>query len=210
MPCRRLPADQADCSGEAAAVIGAGGVVAIPTETSYGLAVDPFNSAALQRLFAVKKRPPSKAVLVLIDSIEMLPRLVRKIPPRFTSLIDAYWPGPLTLIFPAREELPELLTAGSTTVGIRISSHPLAGRICRQAGGAITATSANISSREPARSADEIIEIFNDRIDIVVDAGVLELSRCSTVVGLHGEELVLIREGVISAEELQCNRGLSG
>jgi L-threonylcarbamoyladenylate synthase len=183
-------------------VIAAGGIVAIPTETSYGLAVDPWNHAALERLFRVKGRPPSKAVLVLIDSTAVLPLLISSIPELYKPLIEAFWPGPLTLVFPAREALPKLLTAGSQTIGIRISSDQLATRICRDSGGAITATSANLSSSEPARTADEIINIFRDQIDLVVDGGELAKSRCSTVVGIEDGKLKLIREGEISGSAL--------
>lgn len=201
-PCRRIGADQADCSSTAAKVIAAGGIVAIPTETSYGLAADPWNHAALERLFTLKRRPPSKAVLVLVDSTTTLPRLISHIPELYNPLIAAFWPGPLTLVFPAREVLPKLLTAGSQTIGIRISSNPLATRICRNAGGAITATSANFSNSEPARTADEIIRIFQDQIDLVVDGGELAKSRCSTVVGIEDGKLKVIREGEISGPAL--------
>jgi L-threonylcarbamoyladenylate synthase len=201
-PCRRIGADQVDCSSEAAKVIGAGGLAAIPTETSYGLAVDPWNCAALERLFVLKRRPPGKAVLVLVDSMATLPRLISHIPALYEPLIAAFWPGPLTLIFPARQALPNLLTAGSQTIGIRISSNRLATRICRASGGAITATSANLSSDEPARTADEIVNIFQDRIDLVVDGGKLDKSRCSTVVRIEDGKLKIIREGEISAAAL--------
>lgn len=192
-----LPADKADYSGRAAAVIGSGGIAAIPTETSYGLAVDPFNAEALQKLFNLKRRPLSKPVLVLVDSTAVLTRLVSETPKIYQPIIEHYWPGPLTLIFPALADLPELLTARTGTIGIRMSSSPVATEICRKAGGAITATSANISGHRSAGSAETIIEYFNNRVDLVIDGGVLEDSPGSTIVGLDGHNLFCIREGVI-------------
>ena len=193
----------ADYSSEAAAVIGNGGIVAIPTETSYGLAVDPFNAGALQRLFQIKQRPSAKPVLVLIDSIDALTQVAAEIPSGYESLIRRYWPGPLTLIFPARPELPELLTAGTGTVGIRFSSCAPATEICRQSGGAITATSANISNQPPARSAADVLEAFGDAVDRVVDGGVLERLPPSTIVRQKNDQLILVREGTIPFSEIR-------
>ncbi len=198
----RLSAAHADCSGKAAAVIGSGGIVAIPTETSYGLAADPFNADALHRLFQIKQRSLAKPVLVLIDSVDTLARLAAEIPARYESLIKRYWPGPLTLIFPARQSLPDLLTAGTGTVGIRLSSHAMATKICRQSGGVITATSANISTQPAARSADDVCETFGDAIDLVVDGGVLESLPPSTILRQKNDQLLLIREGSIPFTEI--------
>lgn len=193
----RISADQTDYGSKAAAVIGAGGIAAIPTETSYGLAVDPFNAEALQRLFQIKQRPLSKPVLVLIDSMSALGRLTSRIPDIYQPIISHYWPGPLTLIFPALSSLPDLLTAQTGTVGVRESSNRIATRICRCAGGTITATSANISGHRSACSADQIIDFFGNRIDIVVDAGELGESPGSSIIGSDQGKLVSIREGVI-------------
>lgn len=199
-----LAADKTDYGSRAAAVIGSGGIAAIPTETSYGLAVDPFNAEALQKLFDVKQRPLSKPVLVLVDRISTLARLVSETPEIYKPIFEQYWPGPLTLIFPARADLPELLTARTGTIGVRVSSNPVATEICRKAGGAITATSANISGHRSAASADAIFEYFNNRIDLVVDGGVLEDSPGSTIVGLDGPRLVCIREGVVPFSSIQA------
>lgn len=191
-----------DISSEAAAVIRAGGIVALPTETSYGLAVDPLNAEALRRLFAIKQRPPSKPVLVLIDRIEQLPLLAAETPSVYEPLMKQLWPGPLTLIFPALQVLPYFLTAGTGTVGIRISSHPLAIRICRHLDSAITATSANISSRPPARSVREVNEIFGDQVDLVVDGGRLDSVAPSTIVNQAAGRLLLVRDGVLPFEKI--------
>jgi len=199
----RVTPDRTDYGRITAAVIGDGGIAAIPTETSYGLAVDPFNPAALQRLFEVKQRPVSKPLLVLIDKLSVLPRLSAIIPDVYIPLIQHYWPGPLTLIFPALNTLPELLTAGTGTVGVRMSSNRVATEICRCAGGTITATSANISGQRSARSAAEIVHYFNDRVDIIVDGGKLRKSPGSSIIGCNQGNIISIREGTIPLSSIK-------
>jgi L-threonylcarbamoyladenylate synthase len=200
-PFRRMSSDP-DVSSEAAAVIRAGGIVALPTETSYGLAVDPLNGEALQRLFNLKQRPSSKPVLVLIERIGNLPLLASHTPAIYEPLIKQLWPGPLTLIFPAVPVLPHFLTAGTGTVGIRISSHPLATRICRQLDSAITATSANISGYPAARSVKEVDEIFGTQIDLVIDGGRLDSMAPSTIVNQTDGKLWLVRDGALPFEKV--------
>jgi L-threonylcarbamoyladenylate synthase len=196
-----------DDSEKSAAIIRAGGIVAFPTETSYGLAVDPFNGRALNRLFTLKRRPPSKPVLVIIDRLERLGDLVCNIPAAYEPLMNRFWPGPLTLIFPALSTLPRLLTAGTATIGVRISSHRLATRICHQAGGAVTATSANISGRRPALGAAEIQAMFGGLVDKIVDGGVLEQAAPSTIVTELNGQLKLIREGALPFADIAAVSG---
>ncbi len=181
----------------AVAVIKRGGVVAFPTETYYGLAVDPFNHKALQCLFSIKQRPAIKPILTLISAASQLPYLAADIPPLFHPLMARYWPGPLTLVFPARPGLSPLLTAGSDTVGIRISSHPVAQALVRLAAAPITATSANISGRSPALSAADIHAQFGNQLDMVLDAGPAAGGLSSTVVGASQDGLVMLRRGVV-------------
>jgi len=190
-----------------ARIIRTGGIVAVPTETSYGLAVDPYNETALDRLFSLKKRPSSKPVLVIIDRLERLNELVTEIPKVYEPLISQFWPGPLTLIFPALPTLPQPLTAGTATVGVRISSHWLATTICHQAGGTITATSANLSGRRPARSSQEIQTMLGDRIDLIVDGGVLDQMEPSTVISEVNGRLKPIREGAVSLATIKTITG---
>jgi len=111
---------------KAAEVIGRGGIVAFPTETFYGLAVNPFNAGAVRRLFSLKGRAPSKPILVLIDGLERLAEMVQEVPHPFRKLMERFWPGPLTLIFPGREKLPPLLTDGSGGIGGRRIRWPAA------------------------------------------------------------------------------------
>lgn len=196
------PCSMADLN-RAVAVLNNGGVVAFPTETFYGLAVDPFNPLALNHLFALKQREISKPILTLVDDRESLSVLVQEIPTLYEPIMDVFWPGPLTLIFPARVNLPTLLTAGTSTIGIRQSSHPFARQLLRAFGMPITATSANISGRTAAVDAFEVKSQFGDKIDMVFDGGRTPGVGGSTIIGLKGGKLILIREGAIAFKEIQ-------
>ncbi len=197
-----LVAEQALAVEEAAAIILAGGIVAFPTETYYGLAVDPFNRRALDRLFALKQRSLSKPVLTIIENQAQLSTICTGIPPCFTSLMARFWPGPLTLIFNARPELPIRITAASGTIGARISSHPLAHSLVRAAGRPITATSANISGQPPALSAGRLRKIFGGGLDYILDGGSTPGGLGSTIIGCQGDELCLLRSGVVKVGQL--------
>ena len=186
-----------DYSSVAAAVIGSGGIAAVPTETYYGLAADPYNEEAVKRLYKIKKRAEDKPILLLIDNAERLSSIVTVIPQQYEKLIRDYWPGGLTLIFPAKPNLPETLTGGTNTVGIRISSNTDTTAICKACQGPITATSANISGKPPASSAEEILEYFSGDIDLVVDGGESYTRKGSTVVSLSGNNIRIVREGVV-------------
>ncbi|MGW8194523.1 MAG: L-threonylcarbamoyladenylate synthase [Desulforhopalus sp.] len=174
-----------------------GGVVAFPTETSYGLAADPYCCAAVKKVFEVKKRSLEKPLLLLIGDVAFLDGLVESIPHQYPPLIKKYWPGPLTLIFAAQKGLCQLVTGMGGTVGIRISSHPVAQQLVRQFGRPITATSANISGTEPAESAAEVAEMFGDAIDCIVDGGDAGAGNCSTILTVIENQLTVVRQGLI-------------
>jgi L-threonylcarbamoyladenylate synthase len=186
----------------AVAVLNGGGVVAFPTETYYGLAVDPLNPLALNHLFTLKQRDTAKPILTLVDDRESLPLLVHEIPVIYLQLMENFWPGPLTLIFQARINLPSLLTAGTSTIGVRQSSHPFARQLLRAFGRPITATSANISGHDAAVDAYGVKAQFGNRIEMVFDGGKAPGIVGSTIVGLEGSKLNLIREGVIPYDEI--------
>ena len=198
--------DSQPCSEEdlnrAVAVLNNGGVVAFPTETYYGLAVDPLNPLALNHLFTLKQRDINKPILTLVNGPESLSSLVQKVPAQYTRLMEKFWPGPLTLIFQAKLNLPTLLTANTSTVGVRESSHPFARQLIRAFGRPITATSANISGRDAAIDAYEVKAQFGNKIDLVFDGGRTPGIIGSTIIGLSGTDLKLIREGMISFEEI--------
>ncbi|MGV1098301.1 L-threonylcarbamoyladenylate synthase [Thiovibrio sp. JS02] len=178
-------------------VLLAGGVVAYPTETYYGLAVDPLNQAALSRLFALKRRPPDKPVLVLVENRIQLSRLVAEVPPPFEILMGTLWPGALTLVFPGVATLPAMLTGYSGTVGVRLSSHPVARRLVQVFGAPITATSANFSGQPAAVDAAGVIDQIGPDVDFVLDGGVTPGGKGSTIIGCEEGEVRLLREGVI-------------
>lgn len=186
----------------AVAILQAGGIIAFPTETYYGFAVDPFNPLALNNLFSVKQRDISKPILTLADDRQSLLLLAREIPPVYEPLIEEFWPGPLTLIFQAKLNLPTLLTAGTSTVGVRQSSHPFARQLLRAFGRPLTATSANISGQAAASDAQEVKAQFGSRIDMVFDGGRTPGIAGSTIVGMSGGSLKLIREGAIPFAEI--------
>lgn len=195
------PCSMADLN-RAVAILTGGGVVAFPTETYYGLAVDPLNPLALNHLFVLKQRDICKPILTLVDDRESLLSLVQAIPGPYEALMQEFWPGPLTLIFQARLNLPSLLTAGTSTVGVRQSSHPFARQLLRAFGRPVTATSANISGRTAAVDAYEVRSQFGSRIDMVFDGGRTPGLGGSTIIGLDGNRLKHIRAGAIPFEEI--------
>jgi L-threonylcarbamoyladenylate synthase len=204
------PCSMADLN-RAVAVLNSGGVVAFPTETYYGLAVDPFNPLALNHLFTLKQREISKPILTLVDDRESLLVLVQSVPAVYSALMDTFWPGPLTLIFQAKLNLPALLTAGTSTIGVRQSSHPFARQLLRAFGKPLTATSANISGRSAAIDAYEVKAQFGSKIDLIFDGGETPGIGGSTIVGLEGDKPRLIREGVIPfAEIVQVSAAITG
>ncbi len=196
----------------AAATISTGRVIGIPTETYYGLAADPENENALSSLFALKNRPSYKPILLLISQFEQLQKYTLSIPPPFRSLINCYWPGPLTLVFPAKPDVSTLLTGGSETIGIRLTSHPITRRLIDVLGHPITATSANLSEHEPARTAQEVSSFFGDGVGCIVDGGPAGEGPGSTVVSFKKGKLCIERIGRVflpglpdCKELLECN-----
>lgn len=176
-------------------------VGAIPTETIYGLACNPFSERALERLFQLKQREHNKPILLLLGKMEDLSLVVKCIPPKAYILMKRFWPGPLTIVLPARRSLPKLLTGGLDTIGVRLTSSDIARSIARTFGKPITGTSANISGEPPCRSAQEVLKVFPN-IDFVVDGGESKSLTPSTVVEIIDNEVKLIREGVIAFTEI--------
>ncbi len=187
---------------EAVDVLRNGGIIAFPTETSYGLGVDPFNKLSVEKLYRLKKRDSSKPILLLIDSAKKLSTCTASVPKQYHSLMSAYWPGPLTLIFPASKNIPEILKGGKDTVAIRQSPHKVANSIVEQFAQPITATSANISNHKPAVSAKECLTIFGNNIDYIIDNNEKGSNTFSTIVGLVDNKLTVFRQGVLTIPEI--------
>ncbi len=186
----------------AVTTLSSGGIVAFPTETYYGLAVDYSNENALEKLFKIKGRPTDKPILVLIRCADQLKNLTDSIPDLYHPLIRQYWPGPLTLIFKATKEVNSILTGGSGTLGIRISSHRIARILCDAWKSPITATSANISGMPPAVTAREVFDYFGNGVDFIIDGGSTPAGLCSTIVSHEKNQLKLVRKGQIHFDEL--------
>ena len=176
-----------------------GGVIVYPTETVYGLGADPFNPSALSRVFSVKRREADKALILLIRGPEDLRRLVARIPKNARTLMETFWPGPLTLVFRAAANLPETLLGPGATVALRLSDAPVARDLLDRVGGPITSTSANLSGRRAACSAEEAAAQLGDRVDLILDGGRLPDAGPSTVVRVTGRGADIVRPGRISS-----------
>lgn len=188
----------------AAEAIRRGGVIAYPTETVYGLGADPFDEEAVRRVFGLKGREAEKALILLIRGGQDLSGVASEAPETARRLMEAFWPGPLTLALRASPGLPRALLGGGETVAVRVSSHPVARALTDFVGGPITSTSANRSGQPPARSASEVGAIFGEEIDLIVDGGPSAEDRPSTVVDVSGPLPILVREGKIGAEAIEA------
>lgn len=192
---------------DAARAVAAGDVVAFRTDTFYGLGADPFKRAALERINELKGRE-GKPILVVLGDAGAAARLVRVGAPAFSLLAERFWPGPLTIVVEATEGVPEELTAGTGTVGVRLPADEEVRRLARACGGALTATSANPAGLAPARTAAEVEAYFGDSVPLVLDGGETLSTLPSTVVEAKGDAVRLIREGVVGVDELR--RALAG
>ena len=198
---------EAEVCVEAVECLKSGGIVAIPTDTVYGLGADPFNADAVQRLYTLKGRPDGKPIPLVLSSVDDVYRVAQNLPDYFFHLTDRFWPGGLTIIVEAKDLLP-VLTAGGNTVGVRIPDNPLLLKILKTFGGPAAITSANLSGEPPATSPQEIGEALASRIDVIVDGGKTPGPVPSTVYDISVSPPLIRRHGVISentlAKELAC------
>ncbi len=179
-----------------------GEAIVFPTETFYGVGVDATNPRALERLFELKGRDPDKPVALIAADLEMIARVVSVIPPVAIRLARAFWPGPLTIVMPARPEISPALTNREGGVGIRISPHPVARELARRLGSPLTATSANLAGAPPARTIAEAHAAFGKRIAAYLDGGRLDGSLPSTVIAIEEDRIIVLRAGAISEKRL--------
>ncbi|HYJ47490.1 MAG TPA: L-threonylcarbamoyladenylate synthase [Pyrinomonadaceae bacterium] len=194
--------DDEEARRRAAQVIAAGGVLAFRTDTFYGLGADPFNAGAVHRISELKGRD-GKPILVVISDTFQADRFILNRSKLFEAVSERHWPGALTLVVSARPEVPEELTAGSGTVGLRLPDNEAVRSFLRDCGGALTATSANLAGEQPARNAAEVARSFPGGLDLIVDGGEYQGDQPSTVLDVSGEQVRLIREGAISRSDLQ-------
>ena len=176
-------------------VLGENGLIALPTESFYGLAADPFNEQALARLWKVKARSEGKPILILIGDGSQLGPFVQCIPPAATVLMNAFWPGPLTIVFPAAIGLSDAVTAGTGSIGIRLSAWPPLHDLLLQVG-PVTGTSANREGMPPLTTTEEVQHNLGEALDLIIDAGPTPGGRPSTVIDVRGP-IRIIRDGAI-------------
>jgi len=184
-------------------IMQAGGVIAYPTETFYGLGADAENEAALGKIFGIKGRDAGKPLPIIIGSREELAALTEEIPAAARLLMEEFWPGALTLVFRASPRLPSRLTAGTGKIGIRVSSHPLAALLAKSLAHPLTATSANPSGLPSCTRAEEVIRCLGDRIDAVLDGGETAGGAGSTILDVTVDPPILLRTGAIPPALLQ-------
>lgn len=183
-------------------VVARGGCIGFKTDTFYGLGVDPLNSIAVTRLKEIKGRDDGKPILLLISDIEVLDRFIQERSEMFNSIVEKFWPGPLTVIGFATSEVPVDITAGTGTVGVRLPDNEAVRALVRTCGGALTATSANPAGLPAATSAPEVYTYFGDQLDLIIDGGDVEVTEPSTVIDATKTPPIIIREGLIRKEDL--------
>lgn len=192
-----LQPDNETTRRHAAEIISKGGVIAFRTDTFYGLGADPLNASAVAKLRQAKGREENKPLLLLLADASVASRFIAEKSAAFDDVARRFWPGPLTIVGPALANLPGEITAGTGTVGVRVPADESVRELVRQCGGALTATSANPSGSDPARSAVEVLEYFGDRIDLIVDSGEVTATEPSTVLDVTTSPPRVIRQGAI-------------
>jgi L-threonylcarbamoyladenylate synthase len=202
VPNPRILPDGDAARAEAVDLLRAGGIVAVPTDTVYGIAADMALTDAIERLFAAKRRPPEKAVAVLLADVEQASTL-GVMGPAARALGERFWPGGLTLVLPLRPGvlLPRVLAGGAPTIGVRVPDHPAARALARVLG-PLPTTSANVSGEPDARDAQEIAALLGDALALVIDGGPIHGGPASTVVDCTLDLPVIRREGAIPAERI--------
>ena len=201
------PADDPGVLGQAVELLGQGQLVALPTETVYGLAADARSPGAVARIFEAKGRPAGNPLIVHIDSVEMAEGCVAAWPRAAAQLAGAFWPGPLSLVLPKADSIPDIVTAGGKTVAVRCPAHPVFRAVLAQCGFPLAAPSANRSNRVSPTRAEHVVDQLGGRIPLVLDGGACDLGIESTVLDLTGDTPTLLRPGMISLGQLQAVLG---
>ena len=187
---------------EAAAIIKQGGVVVFPTRCLYGLGADALDPHAVEKIIKIKQRPADNPILVLIHCRRQLDSLVANITPKAVAIMDTFWPGRVTLVFEAGDTLSNRLTAHTGKIGVRLAGHPVASALIKQVGSPVTGTSANLSGKPGCRQIQYLDPPIAKRVDLVLDAGMLEGGVGSTVVDVTEDRPQILREGQVTAEQI--------
>jgi L-threonylcarbamoyladenylate synthase len=187
----------------AADIVKRGGVIAFRTDTFYGLGADPFNRSGVKRIKELKGREDTKPILLLISNLRHLPRLIKSRSKAFEVLARELWPGPITIIGAASDDLPEGITSGTGTVGVRLPADDKVRAVVDICGGVLTATSANPSGASPGESAQQVQDYFPSGIDLVIDGGPVKATQPSTVVDATTDVVKVVRAGAVSNEAIR-------
>lgn len=204
MASKVLPGNHPDSIRLAAEIIRSGGLVAFPTETVYGLGCDALNSGAAAKVFEAKQRPTFDPLIVHLADRSMVEMVVKCVPPLAHRLMDAFWPGPLTLILPKQPAVPDLVTAGLSTVAIRMPAHPVAQALLREVRRPIAAPSANPFGYVSPTTAQHVSDGLGDRVDLILDGGPCPVGVESTILALTGDRAELLRPGSLTLEAIQA------
>lgn len=200
------PREEAELD-RAVALLARGGVVALPTDTLYGLAADAFSEVALGRIYAIKGRPAALALPLLVAGIDQLPSVTASVSPRAARLAETFWPGPLTLVLPASPRLSPLVTAGRDTVAVRWPDHPVPQVLARRLGRPITGTSANRSGQPDLLDLTSLRRELGDSVDYIIRTGPAPAGVASTVVDLSSDAPTLLREGALPFDRVLAALG---
>lgn len=188
----------------AAQFITRGKVVAIPTDTFYGLAADPFNLSAVEQIYRIKGRPESRALPILVNSVDQAAGLVRSLPASFLTLAEKFWPGALTIVMEASYRLPLKVTGNTGRVALRMPNAQVVWSLIEAVGGPVTGTSANISGHPSCTNAELLIAQLGDRVPLVLDAGETGAVLASTILDLREDGWRIVREGRIAEEDIRA------
>jgi L-threonylcarbamoyladenylate synthase len=186
----------------AAKIIKDGGIIVFPTDTFYGIGVDPFNKVAVSQVFALKHRVSMKPLLNIIHDASVVKELATDIPSLFFDFSKRFWPGPLTISLPANKKVPDITTAYTRRVGMRIPNSEISIAIAKAVGGPITATSANISGEGHIADPEKVKELFSGKIGMIIDSGMLTAKAPSTLIDIYPNGYKILREGAISKKQL--------
>jgi L-threonylcarbamoyladenylate synthase len=196
-------APEPDVVDYAASFIKRGTVIGIPTDTFYGLSADPFNLAAIERVFQIKGRPETRALPILVGSIEQAVTLARDVPNAFLTLAHKFWPGALTIVVEATHRLPLKVTGNSGRVALRWADSRIATALVEAVGGPVTGTSANLSGYPSCTNAAQIVQQLGDCLPLILDAGDTGAVFASTIVRIDGDEWSIVREGAVPEAEIR-------
>ena len=187
----------------AVSILKTGGLVAFPTDTLYALGASSSIESALERVYEAKGRPIGMPLPILVSSPSDIHRVAIEIPEVTWRLIDAFWPGPLTIILNKNKDISDIITAGGDTVGIRMPNHTIALELIQALGSPITGTSANSSGDNSPSTAEDVFESLGKSVDLIIDGGKCIASGASTILDLASNEPKIVRHGVLSLEEIQ-------